>query len=217
MTMCRQLSDEKLATIIWDYMRLEHPIEPADCIIGLGNADLRTADWCAHLYHQGSAPRIIFTGNSGRITKDIFTDSEAELFSQRAISLGVPESAILKESQATNTGENIVFTHQLLQSQKLPTGSIILVTKPYMTRRAYATFMKQWPTSPKPRVMCSALDVDFKSYCNDAHQFSQVVAIMVGDLRRIRDYPKLGFQIEQDIPDVVWEAGEELVRRGYFG
>lgn len=38
---------------------------------------------------------------------------------------------------------------------------------------------------------------------------------MVGDLIRIKEYPKLGFQIEQDIPDNVWEAGKELIKYGF--
>lgn len=38
---------------------------------------------------------------------------------------------------------------------------------------------------------------------------------MVGDLQRIKEFPKLGFQIEQDIPSDVWEAFEALVARGY--
>jgi hypothetical protein len=42
-----------------------------------------------------------------------------------------------------------------------------------------------------------------------------VVAIMVGDLQRIRCYPAKGFQIHQDIPDDVWRAYEELVKAGY--
>lgn len=42
-----------------------------------------------------------------------------------------------------------------------------------------------------------------------------VVSIMVGDLQRIREYPARGYQIEQDIPDFVWQAYEELVGLGY--
>jgi hypothetical protein len=40
--------------------------------------------------------------------------------------------------------------------------------------------------------------------------------VMVGDLQRIKEYPKLGFQIEQEIPKDVWEAWEELVKLGYI-
>src|SRR5262249_51757135 len=42
-----------------------------------------------------------------------------------------------------------------------------------------------------------------------------VINIMVGDLQRIRIYPGRGFQIEQDIPDDVWQAFEKLIELGY--
>jgi len=42
-----------------------------------------------------------------------------------------------------------------------------------------------------------------------------VIHIMVGDLQRIKLYPAKGFQIEQEIPDNVWQAFEELVTLGF--
>ena len=38
---------------------------------------------------------------------------------------------------------------------------------------------------------------------------------MVGDLQRIRLYPAMGFQIEQEISDEVWTAFQALVDAGY--
>jgi hypothetical protein len=38
---------------------------------------------------------------------------------------------------------------------------------------------------------------------------------MVGDLQRIRLYPARGFQIEQEIPDEIWAAGERLIALGF--
>jgi hypothetical protein len=38
---------------------------------------------------------------------------------------------------------------------------------------------------------------------------------MVGDLQRIRLYPALGFQIEQEIPAEILGAFEELVAAGF--
>lgn len=151
------------------------------------------------------------------MTEGLFTETEAEVFARRAVELGVPTGAILKESSATNTGENIVLGHQLLQRYNLTPRSLILVTKPYMLRRAYATFMKQWPDEAKPKIICSAVDLTLDEYCDADHPFADVVTIMVGDLQRIRDYPRRGFQIPQDIPDDVQAAWEELVRRGYDG
>lgn len=38
---------------------------------------------------------------------------------------------------------------------------------------------------------------------------------MVGDLLRIKEYQKRGFQIEQEIPKEVWDAGQRLVQMGF--
>ncbi|GAL03300.1 hypothetical protein JCM19237_6193 [Photobacterium aphoticum] len=44
----------------------------------------------------------------------MFDRSEAEAFATVAMDMGVPEEAILIESQSTNTGENVQFTQALL-------------------------------------------------------------------------------------------------------
>ncbi|WP_213080502.1 YdcF family protein, partial [Escherichia coli] len=71
--------------------------------------------------------------------------NEAETFAAIAKDAGVPEHAILLETQSTNSGEILHFSHQLLVQQARPAKRILLVQKPYMERRAYATFMQQWP------------------------------------------------------------------------
>ena len=130
--------------------------------------------------------------------------------------MGVPRESILIENKSTNTGENILFTKQLLTEKRLDPRTFILVQKPYMERRSYATFKKFWPekealvTSPQ-----ASLEEYLKSYSNEALSSDDVVSIMVGDLQRIRLYPARGFQIPQDIPGEIWDAFEELVAAGY--
>ena len=80
-------NDKQLAQIIWDYMRYEQPLEKADVIIGLGSTDVRTAGWCAKLYHDGYAPLILFTGARGRMTREAFTENEADVYAKRATQL----------------------------------------------------------------------------------------------------------------------------------
>lgn len=197
-------------------MRGEESSQQTDIIIGLGSSDMRTAEWCAELYKKGTAPRILFTGARGRISRDLLSENEADLYAKTAVALGVQYKDILIEAKATNTGENIRFSYELLSSQNLSVNAITLVTKPYMLKRAHATFMKQWPAKKKPIVHCSSVKVSFEEYCNDVnYPDTYVTNVMVGDLQRIREYPKLGFQIEQQIPDNVWTAWEALVKNGY--
>jgi hypothetical protein len=75
----------------------------------------------------------------------------------------------------------------------------------------YATFRKNWPelsftiTSPL---------LSYEKYM-DSSKKEIFLNVMVGDFQRIKEYPKYGFQIEQEIPDKVWQAGQKLIGLGY--
>ena len=209
--MSESLIDE-LAQIIWDYHHLNHKLEKSDAILALGSNDLRVAEYAAELYLQGWAPLLICSGNVGALTRGRFGKPEAEMFAEIAVKRGVPREAILTEPESTNTGENVVFTRRLLERRGLDPESIILVQKPYMERRAFATFMNFWPGK---RVIVASPPIPFTEYFTAELTKDLVINIMVGDLQRIRIYPGLGFQIEQEIPDDVWLAFEKLVELGY--
>jgi len=89
-----------------------------------------------------------------------------------------------------------------------------LVQKPYMERRTLATCVKQWPDK-NTRFSVTSPNVPFEEYFNDANPKELVINIMVGDLQRIKEYSKLGYQIEQDIPDDIWKAYERLIELGF--
>ena len=202
----------QLAQTLWDYHHLNHTLEKSDLILALGSHDIRAAEHAADLYLQRWAERLMFSGNVGALTRGKFAKSEAETFADIAVGKGVPGSAILIESRSTNTGENIVFSRRVLQEHGLEPRSVIVVQKPYMERRAYATFLKFWPA---PRVIVSSPPISWADYPTAELPRDQVINIMVGDLQRIRDYPARGFQIEQPIPEEVRRAFEQLVALGY--
>jgi uncharacterized SAM-binding protein YcdF (DUF218 family) len=201
-----------LAKKLWNYHQLHHTLEKSDCILVLGSHDLRVAERGADLYLQGLAPIIIFSGGLGNLTKDMWTETEADLFATIALDKGVPREAIFIENKSTNTGENILFTQQLLKDKNLDLQSFIVVQKPYMERRSYATFKKHWPD--KKLLVTSPL-LSFDEYHNDEIPLERVINIMVGDLQRIRIYPEKGFQVPQEMPDDVWQAYEQLVEMGF--
>jgi uncharacterized SAM-binding protein YcdF (DUF218 family) len=205
-----------LAQKIWDYHRLNHALVPADAILVLCSHDTAVAARGAELWLQGWAPLLIYSGGLGSITRRLWSEPEADQFARIAIAMGVPADRILIENQSTNTGENVRLTRALLEARGLDPGRFILVQKPYMERRSYATFRKVWPE--KEAVVTSPLasfDEYLAKYSNGALSADAVVGIMAGDLQRIRAYPRLGFQIEQDIPEDVWAAFEELAALGY--
>jgi uncharacterized SAM-binding protein YcdF (DUF218 family) len=203
---------DQLAQKIWDYHHLNHQLEKSDLILALGSNDLRVAEYAADLYLRGYAPLLMFSGNAGALTRHRFSQPEAEMFAEVALGRGVPEDAILIEAESTNTGENVVFSRRLLASKGIDPESLILAQKPYMERRTYATFMKFWPGK---KVIVSSPPIPFSEYPTEELPKDLVINIMVGDLQRIRIYPSRGFQIEQEIPDDVWQAFEKLVELGY--
>jgi len=201
-----------LAKKLWDYHLLNNKMEKADCILALGSHDLRVPERAAELYLDGFAPLLIMSGGLGNFTQEIWTEKEADKFAAIAIEKGVPREAILIENNSTNTGENILFTQQLLKEKSLDPHSFIVVQKPYMERRSYATFKKHWPDK---KLLVTSPQISFEEYPNEEIPLERVIHIMVGDLQRIKMYPEKGFQVYQEIPPDVWEAFEQLVVLGF--
>jgi uncharacterized SAM-binding protein YcdF (DUF218 family) len=205
-----------LAETIWHYHQMKHQLEKADAILVLCSHDKRVAERGVELFLGRWAPLLIFSGGFGSITREIWTELEADQFAEIAVAMGVPQERILIENRSTNTGENILFTKQLLAERNIDPQKFILVQKPYMERRSFATFRKIWPQKD---VLVTSPQVSFAEYLDSysAKELSAdgVINIMVGDLQRIKIYAEEGFQIHQDIPDDVWAAYEELVRAGY--
>ena len=200
------------AGVVWDYHRLGHALEPADLIFVLGSHDLRVAGHAADLFHRGLAPLVILSGGLGRLTAGTWVRSEAEMFAGVLRARGVPDSAVLLEDRSTNTGENIRFTRQLLAARRLEVRSLIAVQKPYMERRAFATLRHQWP---EVVVRVSSPPLDFYNYASAGIPIAEVIHIMVGDLQRILEYPRLGFMIPQEVPAGVRRAYDFLVAAGF--
>jgi uncharacterized SAM-binding protein YcdF (DUF218 family) len=201
---------------IWDYHHVDHQLGPADAILVLCSHDTAVARRGAELFVEGWAPLLIFAGGLGAITRRLWDEPEADQFARIAAAMGVPADRILVENRSTNTGENVLFTKQLLAERHLDLRKFIVVQKPYMERRSYATFRKVWP---EKEVCVTSPQVSMDDYLNEySHELlsaDDVISIMVGDLQRIRVYPAKGFQIHQDIPDDVWDAFQELVKAGY--
>jgi uncharacterized SAM-binding protein YcdF (DUF218 family) len=202
----------ELARILWDYHHVNHQVKKSDCIMALGSHDLRVAERGAKLWLQGYAPLLIVSGGLGNFTRDMWTEPEADKFARIAIGLGVPASNIIVENKSGNTGENIRFTKKILDEKGINPNSFILVQKPYMERRTSATFLKQWPGK---EILVTSPQISFEEYPTPEIPMERVIAIMVGDLQRIKDYPEKGFQIFQEIPAEVWRAYERLIELGF--
>lgn len=201
--------------LLWNYHLMGHKLAKADCILVLGSHDLRVAEHAADLYLQGHADRLIFSGGLGRLTEGMWQRPEADVFAEVAIQKGVPEDRIWKENRSTNTGENLRLTQKLMEEKGVDFRKFIVVQKPYMERRAYATFKKHFPDKD---CLISSPPLDYQDYCipgDPEISHERVIHLIVGDLQRLWIYAEKGFQIPQQVPAEVMEAYETLIRLGY--
>ena len=203
--------DEK-AKIIYDYMLMHHDLETADLILVCGNDDEMTTERALELYNENYAPLILISGSGSEKNREGFKENEALIMQNYLTIHGVPAEKILIEDKARSTGDNALLSKKLLEEKNIVVHKIILVTKPYMERRAYATFEKQ---TPGPYYMITSKLISYDEYQKNFPDKAHFINLMVGDLLRIKEYPKLGFQIEQEIPDNVWQAGQDLLTLGF--
>ncbi|MEV5441436.1 YdcF family protein [Streptomyces sp. NPDC052644] len=200
------------AQVLWDYQRMGHEPKPCSVGIGLGSHDLGVADVTADLYHRGMFPRIVFTGATSRTTEARMPRGEAEHYRDRALELGVPASAILVEPNARNTGENIRFSRDLLEKHGADITSVLLVSKPYEERRAYATARKLWPTVD---IVSASSPMTLTEYVDALGDAQLVLDMLVGAQQRLLLYPEQGFAIRQAVPSRVVAAYDRLRTAGF--
>jgi uncharacterized SAM-binding protein YcdF (DUF218 family) len=205
---------DALARIVWDYHHVNHRLEKAEAIIALGSHDTRVAERAAEVYREGWAPLLVCSGRLGALTSGVWTRHEADVFAEVAERNGVPSDRILIEDRATNTGENVAFSRDLLAARGVRPLRVIGVQKPYMERRTFATFRKVWP---EVEVIVTSPALSFDDYPNAEIPRDKVIHVMVGDLQRIMVYGQNGFQIPQDVPAEVQRAYEGLIELGYTG
>ncbi len=128
-------------------LKVVEPPRPADAIVvfagGVGESGKAGGGYqervkqAVDLYRQGLAPRLIFSSGY------TFVFYETEVMKELAAALGVPAEAILLETEAANTYENVVFVDRILDEQGW--RSILLVSSPYHMRRALLTWRKAAP------------------------------------------------------------------------
>jgi uncharacterized SAM-binding protein YcdF (DUF218 family) len=201
-----------LAKILWNFNVLNQKVEKADCIIALGNSDIRTAQVAARLFNDGYGDILVTTGGFGRLTKDLFTKPEARLFADEAIELGVPSDKIFIEDKSSNTFDNIRFTKKLLNEQGIVPKTILIVTKPYMERRAFATALATWSDV---HIIVASPDLDFDTYPNDVVSSELLINMVVGDTQRLMIFSESAHVPKQDFSNEVVEAYNRLIELGY--
>jgi uncharacterized SAM-binding protein YcdF (DUF218 family)/glycosyltransferase involved in cell wall biosynthesis len=128
-------------------LKIEDRPRPADAIVvfagGVGESGqagggyqerIKTA---VDLYRAGQAPRIIISSGF------VFAFKEAEVMRGLAVASGVPPEAIVLETDAANTHENVLNTYAIVKQSGGRT--ILLVSSPYHMKRALLTWKRAAP------------------------------------------------------------------------
>ncbi len=197
---------------LWDFQLMHHEPRPCSVGLGLGSHDLGVADVTVDLYRRGMMPLIVFTGATSRTTRERMPKGEAEHYRERAMELGVPAHAVLVEPNARNTGENIRLSRSLLAERGVDVSSVLLVSKPYEERRAYATARKLWP---EVEIVSASAPMTFTEYVDSIQDSRLVLDMLVGAQQRLLIYPEQGFMIRQEVPESVMAAYERLCADGF--
>ncbi|XP_012942124.1 uncharacterized protein LOC106012769 isoform X2 [Aplysia californica] len=195
------------AKVLWDFSRVNHVLKKSDVMVVLGNDDPRSAVHAAELFLEGWAPFVVITGKEGTGTRGKLHKTEAEMFCDIMTSRGVPRDKIVLEMEATNTGENMRFSQNLLKTKGVQPSSVIIVTKSLMELRVALTFAKQWREAQKVQLVVSSPPLTLTEYPSpDVGSLDQVVQYLVDTFKKLTLYAELGHQAPVTIPVHVQRA-----------
>lgn len=200
---------------LWEYLRLGQALAPADVILVMGGHDPSVGVHAARLFARGLAPVVVVSGGDLHVPPSVTGErsaTEADAIASYLFAALVPESAVILERKARNTGENFSFSSELLKYRRIPCRSCIAVTKPYSERRVFATGRAQWPDVA---LAVSGLDIGFADYLRSGIPAGKVLSMLVGEVQRLERYADRGFLLRQEIPDSVSRAADNLAASGY--
>lgn len=165
----------------------------ADIIFVPGNGYPQMAERAAQLYREGFAPYILPSGKfsvvSGRFCGVMAKkgdypgeyETEWEFLKEVLVRNGVPETAVLKENQATFTYENAIFSRQVTDQAGIQVKRAILCSKTYHARRALMYYQLLYPEA-EILVCPSCTDGIMKSNWRDTEEGIDAVT---GEITRI--------------------------------
>lgn len=119
------------------YLYYKDELKPVDVIVVLSGEETERVEYGVKLFKEGWArkDRMILSGGPA-----VWKHTWASLMQEHAIYLGVPKKAIILEDKSRSTEEKARFTREILK--RYGYTSIILVTSPYHSKRAFKIFKK---------------------------------------------------------------------------
>jgi hypothetical protein len=197
---------------LWDFHQMHHKPRRAEVGVGLGSHDPTVPMVAVDLFTRNMFPYVVFTGANAPTTIERYPRGEAVHYGEYAVEHGIPSEAILLEKRSTTTAENILFTRQLLAEHHRDPRSVLLMSRPYQQRRAYAICQKLWPEAD---VICASTSLPLDDYVGVIGDADRVINMMVGDIQRLDLDVHLGVSLPQDVPPTVAAAYDRLIAAGF--
>lgn len=182
---------------ITDFIFVEDEPEKADIIFVPGGPYPEAAIHAAVLYRQGLAPYVLPSGkysilkgkfevndgspggyNNRGNDSDFLT--ECDYLCDILVRNGVPETAIIREDQATYTWENAIFSRKRLQELGYPVKRAIISCQAFHARRCLMYYQEQFP-----EVEFLVCPVVTRGISRDTwHQTEQGIDTVLGEMER---------------------------------
>jgi len=174
------------------YLLIRTPVQPAKLcfVFGTRHGEEMFAQEISKLWQAHYFEHVLI---SGGVTPGADAP-EALVLSRRLIELGVPASVILVEIEATNTGENVIFSLPILERaiglQKIDT--LIAVGKLCTSRRYLMTLQRHWPEVMKMLLPVNYHPVDRSHWMED----EELRARILNEWSKFEPYQQKGFITE---------------------
>ena len=131
-----------------NFIFLEDEPQKADVIFVPGSEEGALAKTAAKLYLEGYAPIIVPSGKYAKWTGHSIVggfETESDYFAHLMMEEGVPESAIIKEREATYTYQNAINTRKLLDERDMEVKRALLCCQAYHARRSKLYYQVLFP------------------------------------------------------------------------
>jgi uncharacterized SAM-binding protein YcdF (DUF218 family) len=184
----RKPSAEEIARINAEHL-LTTPLKPADLLFVFGTRDgVNERVDAAHRLWRGGYCRSLLV--SGGLTPGSEL-TECHIIKAGLVACGVPAALILEEHRATNTGENVIFSLPVIETQLgLNTiRSVICLGNLWTSRRYPMTLHRHWPEPEKMLVVINHYATPDALW----HTDSELCARVLREWDKIEPYKAKGF------------------------
>jgi uncharacterized SAM-binding protein YcdF (DUF218 family) len=164
-------------------------LQPADLLFVFGTREGvdEFVDAIATLWHAGFCRHVLISGGP------TWNNADAEAFVLRRgiVGAGVPDSVILLEPRATNTGENVIFSLPIIEERigLKRIRSVIALGKVCTSVRYLMTLQRHWPEVEKMLVAVNYFGHPIEQW--PQHEVTR--ARILREWRKLEPYKAAGF------------------------